>query len=413
MNKQSEQTKVQHASALEILKRIGPGFILAGIVLGPGNITTSAMMGANYGYSMIWLVIPIAFMGITFMLTCYRISMLSGIPIIHAIRKYYGNAAGSIVGVTTFLACLFFSMGNITGSGAGINLICGINWKVGAVLMIIATLACYFAKSVYSKVEKLSTLCVTGMIICFFATLVATGGPNWGSFGSSLVHWKIAKGSLPTGLAYISTNASILGGIYATYLGVEKKWKKEDLFNGIIKADVLAHVLSVIIVSGAIVLVGAIVLHPSHTKITSPVQLGDLLIPFLGKAAHPVMGIALLAGAFSSLLGNTQRGMVLLGAGINRDTGLETKFIRWGSLICIAFASVICFSYGGSPTQLIFIANLSTAIATPVGGFFVCRMIFRKDINEDYPAPRALQICMVISYVFALIMTVSAVIKMF
>lgn len=45
----------------------------------------------NYGYSMIWLIIPIMFMGITFMLTTYRISMMTGMPIIHAAVNIMGN----------------------------------------------------------------------------------------------------------------------------------------------------------------------------------------------------------------------------------------------------------------------------------------------------------------------------------
>ena len=36
------------------------------------------------------------------------------------------------------------------------------------------------------------------------------------------------------------------------------------------------------------------------------------------------------------------------------------------------------------------------------------RMLFRKDVNEGYKTPRVLQICMVISYLFALVMTFSA-----
>jgi len=398
-------------SFIDLLKRIGPGIILAGVVIGPGNITTSAMIGANYGYSMLWLIIPIGFMGITFMLTSYRISMLTGMPIIHAIRHYYGNAAAVIVGAATFLSCLFFTMGNITGTGAGMNLMLGMNWKLGSLLMIAVIMICYFTKGVYSKVEKIITLCILGMIICFYATLVATGGPVWGELGKGLVRWKIADGSLTTALAYVSTNAAITAGIYGTYLGVEKKWKKEDLFNGIMLADAIAHVLAVILISSAIVLVGAIVLHPTGTAISAPAQLGELLVPFLGSAAPVVMGIALLAAGFSSLLGNTQRGMVLLAAGIDKPVELESRFIRLGCLLCIAFAAVICYSYNGSPTQLIFIANIATAVATPFGGFFVCRMIFRKDVNEGLKTPRVLQICMVISYVFALVMTASALSK--
>ena len=133
-----------------------------------------------------------------------------------------------------------------------------------------------------------------------------------------------------------------------------------------------------------------------------------MLVPFLGNAAPVVMGIALLAAGFSSLLGNTQRGMVLLGAGIDKPVNLESKFIRYGCLACIAFAAVICYTYGGSPTQLIFIANIATAIATPFGGFFVLRMLLKKEVNEGYKTPRVLQICMLISYLFALVMTCSA-----
>ena len=410
-----DPTKVKRASFLEILKRIGPGLILAGVVIGPGNITTSAMMGANYGYQMIWLIIPIIIMGITFMLTCYRISMLTGMPTIHAIRHYYGTPAAFITGVATFMSCFFFTMGNITGSGTGLNLITGINWKIGSLFMIAITLACYFAKGVYSKVEKIITLCIIGMIICFFATLVATGGPDWAQFGHAMTHWSIAPGSLATSLAYVSTNAAITAGIYGTYLGLEKKWQKEDLFNGIMFADALAHVIAVVLISGAIFLVGAIVLHPTGTAIKAPAQLGQLLVPFLGSVAPMVMGVALLAAAFSSLLGNTQRGMVLLAAGIDKPTKLESNFIKWGSLVCIVITTAICFTYNGSPTQLILIANISTAIATPFGGFYVTRLIFRKDINEQngMPQPRMMQFFMLISYLFALVMTASSLMRIF
>ena len=91
----------------ELLKRIGPGIILTGVVIGPGAITTASMLGANYGYQMLWLFIPIFIMGITFMLSCYRICMLTGMPIIHAIRHYYGKGAAAFVGICLFFSCLF------------------------------------------------------------------------------------------------------------------------------------------------------------------------------------------------------------------------------------------------------------------------------------------------------------------
>ena len=338
---------------LQMLKRIGPGIVLTGVVIGPGAITTASMLGANYGYDMLWLFIPIFIMGITFMLTCYRITMLTGLPIIHAIRHFYGKAAAAFVGCCLFLACLFFTFGNISGSGAGMNLLFGIDWKIGSLIMIAILLAMYFAKNTYSKVEKGILVCILAMIAAFYATLYVSGGPEWGGFFRGVTHWGFPNGSIRHSLAFISTHAAITAGVYGTYLGAEKKWNKKDMFNGTMLADAIAHVVTVILISGAV---------------------------------------------------------VLLNAGLDKDVSLESRLVRWSCTACIVFGTVICFLYNGSPTQLIFIANLATAIGTPTAGFFVTRMIWRKDVNEGLKPPRLLQISMTICYLFALGMTIYALV---
>ena len=412
-NNQVFGSNIKRLPLKDLVKRIGPGLIATGIVIGPGAITTAAMLGANYGYALLWIMIPIIFMGITFMMTTNRLAIMTGMPTIHAIRKYYGPVASGVVSVATFAACLFFTMGNISGTGAGMNLITGLNWKIGSAIMLAVIMYCYFAKNVYSKVEKIITLCILGMIVSFYATLIGVGGPDWSQFGKGVVGFALPAGSLTTALAFVSTNASVTTGVYNTYLGKEKKWKKEDLFNGVMFTDALVHILSVVLISGAIILVGAIVLNPTGQKIKAPAQLAEMLVPIMGNAARYIMGIALLGAGFSSLLGNTQRGMVLLGAGFNRDISLESKFVRIGCILCLAFGAVVCYSYGGSPTQLIFLANLGTSVSTPVAGLFITLLIWRKDVNEGYKTPTALRICMTISYVFVLIMTASALIKLF
>lgn len=412
-NNQVFGSDIKRLPLKDLVKRIGPGLIATGIVIGPGAITTAAMLGANYGYALLWIMIPIIFMGITFMMTTNRLAIMTGMPTIHAIRKYYGPVASGVVSVATFAACLFFTMGNISGTGAGMNLVTGLNWKVGSAIMLAVIVYCYFAKNVYSKVEKIITLCILGMIVSFYATLIGVGGPDWSQFGKGVVGFALPAGSLTTALAFVSTNASVTTGVYNTYLGKEKKWKKEDLFNGVMFTDALVHILSVVLISGAIILVGAIVLNPTGEAIKAPAQLAEMLVPIMGNAARYIMGIALLGAGFSSLLGNTQRGMVLLGAGFEKDVSLTSKFVRIGCMICLAFGAIVCYSYGGSPTQLIFLANLGTSVSTPVAGLFITLLIWRKDVNEGYKAPTALRICMTISYIFVLIMTASALIKLF
>ncbi len=401
-----DEVKTKKLPLKELVKRIGPGIILTGVVIGPGAITTATMLGSAYGYSLIWILIPIAFMGISFLMATYRISLLTGMKSIHAIRYFYGSFAAKTVGIATFLSCVFFTIGNISGTGAGMNLIFGINWKIGALLMLCVLIYCYFSKGVYSKVEKGAMICILGLICAFYATLVSTGGPDIYNMTQGLTHWHFPTGSLIIALGFISTNASITTGLYGTYLSGEKKWEKEDLFNGAMFTDSIAHVIGVVLVSGAIVLVGAIVMHPTQTVIETPAQMADMLVPFMGSAAIYVMGIALLAAAFSSLLGNTHRAIVLLNAGFNKPTGLEEKSVRWGSFVVLAIGAIISFSYGGSPIQLIYLANIATAVATPVAGLFICLLLCRKDINKGYKQPRLLQMCMIISYSFSVVLTI-------
>ena len=288
----SEETKghligedVKRLPIGQLLKRIGPGLIATGIVIGPGAVTTAAMLGANYGYALIWLMFPIIFMGITFVMTTNWLAITTGMPTIHAIRKYYGKVGATIVGIALFLACLFFTMGNISGSGAGMNLLFGLNWKLGSLILISVVIYTYFAKNVYSKVEKLITACIIIMILAFYITLFGVGGPDGKEFAGGLFGFKIPEGSLGTALAFISTNAAITTGNYNTYLGKEKKWKREDLFNGVMFTDALVHMISVVLISGAIILVGAIVLHPQGLSIKAPAQLAQMLEPIMGPAA--------------------------------------------------------------------------------------------------------------------------------
>ncbi len=400
-----DQSTVKKLPIGQLLKRVGPGLILTGVVIGPGAITTAAMLGSKYGYKLIWLYLPIMFMGIVYMMTTYRITLLTGLPTIHAIERYYGKFAARFVSVATFLSCFFFTLGNISGSGAGVSLIFNIDWKIGALLMIAILTYCYFSKGVYNKVEKGIILCIVGMIVAFYITLFGTGGPNVSELGKGFIHWTFPAGSIVAALGFMSTHASVTTGIYGTYLGKEKQWNKEDMFNGVMLTDSIVHVFGVVLISIAIMLVGAIVLNPMGITITAPAQLAEMLAPILGSSAKPIMGIALLAAGFSSLLGNTQRSVVLLNAGFNRPTSLEHRSIRWGAMIVILIAAPICFIYGGSPTQLIFIANVLTGVSTPIAGFFICRMICRKDVNKGLKQPRVLQVCMIICYVFCVILT--------
>lgn len=59
--------------------------------------------------------------------------------------------------------------------------------------MIAVVVYMYFAKNVYSKVEKIITLCIVLMIVAFYATLVGVGGPEPQGLAKGLFGFKVLK----------------------------------------------------------------------------------------------------------------------------------------------------------------------------------------------------------------------------
>lgn len=247
------------------------------------------------------------------------------------------------------------------------NLIFGINWKVGALIMIAILLLMYFQKYIFQG-RKGVLLCIMGMIIAFYATLIASGGPAAGPFFTGITHWQFPQGSLLHSLAFISTHAAITAGVYGTYLGAEKKWKKEDLFNGTMFADGIAHVITVILISGAIVTVGAIVLHPAGLKIKAPAQMAAMLKPVLGTFANPVMGLALLGAAFQAFLviHSAASYFSMLGW-IGPSVLSQTCPLDLCCLYSLWCHRLLCLQWFSDTAD--FLANLATSIGTPTAGF--------------------------------------------
>lgn len=383
----------------ELLKKVGPGFILAGIQLGPGSLLTSAMLGAEYGYALMWILLPVIFMGTTFIMVCYRLSMLTGMPTVHAIRHYYGAGAAGFVGVVAFLACMCFNVGNVSGIGAGMQLLTGLDWRIGALVVMAFVFLCYFMRGVYAKLERCVSVALALMAIAFLVVLFMSGGIDTARFATGMVAWQFPEGSIPTVLAFLGSSATVLAGMYGTYLGCEKDWKKQDLFNGVMAVDAAAQVFGTVVISGLIIAVGAVVLNPTGATINAPADLAAMLVPTLGAAAPIVMGVALLAAAFAAIMGNTGRCVVFLMAGLDKSTSLEGHNVKVAAGVVMALAIVVCFIFGGSPVQLLYFSNVATSVATPVAGFFITRMIWREDIACGIRGHKALRVCMTISYV--------------
>ena len=57
--------------------RVGPGLIIACVVIGPGSITTSSQVGATHGFALMWVVLVAVVFMMTFMQMGARLGSVS------------------------------------------------------------------------------------------------------------------------------------------------------------------------------------------------------------------------------------------------------------------------------------------------------------------------------------------------
>src|SRR5512139_1118104 len=77
-------------SLIIFLSVMGPGIITANVDNDAGGITTYSLAGAQYGYSLLWSLIPIAILLIVVQEMVARLGVVTGKGLSDLIREEYG-----------------------------------------------------------------------------------------------------------------------------------------------------------------------------------------------------------------------------------------------------------------------------------------------------------------------------------
>src|ERR1700728_4800768 len=99
-----------------VLAVLGPGFITANVDNDAGGILTYSQAGAQYGYTLLWTMIPITLALIVVQEMCARMGVVTGKGLSDLIREEFGLRITVIV---MFLLVLV-NFGNVIGEFAGI-----------------------------------------------------------------------------------------------------------------------------------------------------------------------------------------------------------------------------------------------------------------------------------------------------
>jgi manganese transport protein len=303
--------------ALELLKYIGPGFLVTVGFIDPGNWASNVAAGSLYGYRLLWMVTLSTLMLIVLQHNAAHLGIVSGLCISEAATKYMRPWFSRFVLGSAVAACVSTALAEIMGAAIGLNLLLKVPLHIGTALVTLAIIWLLLGNG-YRRIEKVIIAFVSLIGLSFLYELSLVRIP-WAQAAPGWVTPSLPLGSIPVIM-------SVLGAVvmpHNLYLHSEIIQSRQfsQAGEGVIKkqlrfefVDTLNSMLIGWAINSSMIILAAATFFAAGARVTELGQAQAMLRPLLGRAAAVVFGGALLmAGLSSSVTAGMAGGSIVAG----------------------------------------------------------------------------------------------------
>lgn len=369
------------------LQAIGPGLITAALVFGPSKITITSMMGARYGYSLIWLIVVAIFFMIVFTTMSARVGIATSESLLTTIGRKWGNGARVAIGIGVFLVCASFQAGNSIGTGIAIGEATGTNSVIWIVVFNLLAIGMLFNKAFYKKLQNIMMLLIALMLFAFVTTLLFSG-PSISGIAGGLIP-TVPEGSLKLVIAFMASCFSIVGALYQAYLVQERKRVQPDV--QLSPKETYPGMFILGLLSAIVLICAAAVLYSKGTPVNNATDMAKALEPIFGRFASALFLSGLFGASFSSVIGNAALGGTLLGDALGYGGQLKSPAVRLFIGIIMVIGAVVAIIFGKLPLELIILAQAVTIFIVPFIGLALFFVANDEKIMGAYKNPPAVK----------------------
>src|SRR5213080_4831324 len=157
----------------KLLAFSGPGFLVAVGYMDPGNWATDLSGGAQFGYSLLAVVMISNFMAIMLQHLCIKLGVATGRDLAQACRDHYSRPVAWFLWVLCEIAIAACDLAEVVGSAIGLQLLFGIPLVWGCCITALDVLAVlYLQQKGFRYIEALVITLIATIATCFSAELI-------------------------------------------------------------------------------------------------------------------------------------------------------------------------------------------------------------------------------------------------
>jgi NRAMP (natural resistance-associated macrophage protein)-like metal ion transporter len=373
-----------------VLAMLGPGFITANVDNDAGGILTYSQAGAQYGYSMLWTMLPVTLALIVVQEMCARMGVVTGKGLSDLIREEFGLRLTFIVMV--LLVIVNFS--NVVAEFAGIATSLDLFHVSKYIAVPICAVLVWFlvVKGNYKSVEKVF-LTASVFYICYIVAGVLAR-PNWDDGLVATVRPPGPSAWHASGYSYMVVG--IIGATIAPWMQfylqsstVEKRIPvrryasaRWDVIIGSVFTDVVAWF---IIVACA----ATLFVHGRGHAVIVAADAAEAMRPLAGKYAFLLFSFGLFNASFfaASVLPLSTAYTVCEGLGFESGVDQsfhEAPFFYWLYTLLIAGGAAVVLIPDFPLIKVTILSQVLNGVLLPIVIVLMLLLINRKDLMGAY-----------------------------
>jgi len=272
---------------------LGPG-LLAGLSDDdPAGITTYSILGARFGYELLWVLLLATGALIVFHELAARMGLVTGRGLVSLVRGRYGRRTTVAVVGALLVANLGTTAAEFAGVAASLEL-AGVSRYVSVPIAAVGVSVLALRGS-FHRIEHV--LLLVGAV---FSTYIVSGflaGPEWSSVARGLVVPSLPAGgqALVVSAATVGTTLAPWGLAFIQSYAVDKRLHATELRYE--RIDVVAGAVMTGVIGAFVVIACAATLHATGRTIEDARDAAVGLEPLAGGLASTLFAVGLLGAA--------------------------------------------------------------------------------------------------------------------
>ena len=390
---------------------VGPGFITANVDNDAGGIFTYSLAGAQFGYSLLWTMIPITVALVVVQEMAARMGAVTGKGLSDLIREEFGFR----VTFWLMLALVITNFGNVVSEFAGVASsleLFGISKYIVVPVAAIVVWA-MVVRGTYDSIEKIF-LAASGFYLCYIvAGLLAH--PDWKAAALATFSRPSAVGIRNYG--YLFMIIGLVGTTIAPWMQfylqasvVEKgvtarqyRTSRWDVILGCLFTDIVAWFI--------IVACAATLYAKGHTEITTAADAAQALRPLAGEYAYLLFAAGLFNASLfaASILPISTSYAVCEGLGF--ESGLDKKFheapvFYWLYTLLIVTGAGVLLIPRFPLVHVMVLSQVVNGVVLPFVLIFMLMLTNDRELMGDHVNSRTFNVIAWVTVVVMIVLTI-------